>query len=51
MLSVQLWTETPPQIKLVYTKEYPTYEECMQNREIWALKNFKSFCLLKIKKQ
>lgn len=51
ILSVQLWTEPDQKIKFVYTKEYVTYEECMHNREIWAQKDFKSFCLLKTKKQ
>ena len=51
VLSVQLWTEPDEKIKFVYTKEYTTYEECMHNREIWAQKDFKSFCLLKTKKQ
>jgi len=50
LLSVQLWLEPEEKIKFVYTKEYATYEECMKNREIWAEKKFKSFCLLKIKK-
>lgn len=50
VLSVQLWTEPDQKIKFVYTKEYATYEECMHNREIWAQKDFKSFCLLKTKK-
>ena len=49
VLSVQLWLEPEEKIKLVYTKEYATYEECMQNREVWAEKNFRSFCLIKTK--
>lgn len=32
ILIVQLWTDPPPAIKLVYTKEYATYEECMAAR-------------------
>jgi hypothetical protein len=51
VLSVQLWTNPDDKIKFVYTKEYATYEECMQNREIWAEKNFKSFCSTKVKTQ
>jgi hypothetical protein len=51
LLSVQLWTDDPPKIKFVYNKEYATYEECMENREIWAQKNFQSFCLTKVKTQ
>lgn len=49
VLSVQLWTEPDEKIKFVYTKEYTTYEECMSNREIWAEKKFRSFCLIKTK--
>ncbi len=50
VLSVQLWQDPPPRMLFVYNKEYSTYEECMHNREIWAVKDFKSFCLLKVKK-
>ena len=50
VLTVQLWQDPPPRILFIYKKEYATYEECMENREIWALKDFKSFCLLKVKK-
>lgn len=46
ILSVQLWTEQD-RVKFVYTKEYPTYEQCMEAREVWAAKNFRSFCLIK----
>lgn len=51
VLSVQLWLEPEEKIKLVYTKEYTSYEECMQNREVWAEKKFRSFCLIKTKIQ
>ena len=51
VLSVQLWLEPEEKIKLVYTKEYATYEECMYNREVWAEKKFRSFCLIKTKIQ
>lgn len=51
VLSVQLWTKPDEKIKFLYTKEFPTYEECMYNREIWAQKDFKSFCLVKTKTQ
>ena len=30
ILIVQLWSDPPPKIKLMYTKEYATYEECME---------------------
>jgi len=33
VLMVQLWTDPPPAIKLMYTKEFATYEECMRARE------------------
>ena len=33
ILMVQLWTDPPPKIKLIYTKEFATYEECMRARE------------------
>lgn len=49
VLSVQLWTEPPPKIQLVYTKEFPTEQECLQERERWTNTNYKSFCLLKVK--
>jgi len=48
ILSVQLWTETD-KIKFVYNKEYATYEQCMEARETWASKEFRSFCLIKYK--
>jgi len=51
LLSVQIWTESESKMKFVYNKEYATYEECMENREIWAQKNFQSFCLTKVKTQ
>jgi hypothetical protein len=51
LLSVQIWTESESKMKFVYTKEYATYEECMENREIWAQKNFQSFCSTKVKTQ
>lgn len=51
VLSVQLWTEPPPKIQLIYTKEFPTEQECFQERARWANTNFKSLCLLKIKNQ
>ena len=32
ILIVQLWSELPPAIKIIHTKEYSTYTECMQAR-------------------
>lgn len=49
VLSIQLWTDPPPAIKLVYTKEFATREECMQAREPWAQTPFQSLCLTKTK--
>ena len=49
ILTVQLWTEPTPQMKFVYTKEYATYEACMEAREHWALRDFPSFCAPKHK--
>jgi hypothetical protein len=51
ILSVQLWTDPPPAIKFVYTKEFPTHEECMAARSEWEKTKFNSFCLMKVKKQ
>jgi hypothetical protein len=48
VLSIQLWTD-PPAIKLIYTKEFPTREECMQAREPWIKTPFQSLCLTKTK--
>lgn len=49
VLSIQLWTDPPPAIKLVYTKEFATREECMQAREPWIKTPYQSLCLTKIK--
>lgn len=49
VLMVQLWTDPPPKIKLVYTKEYATYEECMEARKPY-LKEFVAICGQKVKK-
>jgi hypothetical protein len=49
VLSIQLWTDPPPAIKLVYTKEFATREECMQARESWTQTPFQSLCLTKTK--
>jgi hypothetical protein len=50
LLSVQLWTEPPPKIQLVYTKEYATHEECMRERAKWDEKKLVALCLMKVKK-
>jgi len=49
VLSIQLWTDPPPAIKLIYTKEFATREECMQAREQWLKTPFQSLCLTKTK--
>lgn len=49
VLSIQLWTDPPPAIKLVYTKEFSTREECMQAREQWTKTPYQSLCLTKNK--
>lgn len=52
VLTIQLWTENPPKIKFVYSKEYPTYEECMKAREEWTkVKEHTSLCLIKTKEK
>lgn len=52
VLSIQLWTDPPPKIKLIYTKEYLTYEECMKAREEWEkIKEYTSLCLMKTKEK
>lgn len=49
ILSVQLWTDPPPVIKIVYTKEFTTHEACMQARESWIKYEFQTLCLAKSK--
>ena len=48
LLSIQLWTDPPPAIKIVYTKEFATRDECMSEKEKWD-KKFVSLCLMKYK--
>jgi hypothetical protein len=47
ILIVQLWTENPPAIKLVYRKEYPNYEQCMEARNEWTKKKLVALCGVK----
>jgi hypothetical protein len=49
LLSVQVWTEPDPKIKFVYTKEYPTHEECMREKQQWEEKKLVALCLTKNK--
>lgn len=44
ILIVQLWTDPPPKIQLIYNKEYPNYAECMKAREEWLPKKFVVIC-------
>lgn len=48
LLSVQIWTDPPPKIQVVYTKEYNTREECFVEKEKWE-NQFVSLCLEKHK--
>lgn len=52
ILVIQLWTEPPPKMKFVYSKEYPNYEACMIARSDWIKHNkpptdYKVLCVLK----
>lgn len=52
VLTIQLWTDPPPKIQFVYSKEYPTHEECMKAREEWVKqKDHTSLCLVKVKEK
>ena len=48
ILVIQLWTDTPPAIQMVYRKEYPNYAECMEARKEWIEKKFVALCGVKI---
>lgn len=47
ILIVQLWTDPPPKIQLIYRKEYPTYQKCMLARKEWDGKGFVALCEVK----
>ena len=47
ILIVQLWTEAPPKIAMVYSKEYPNYAECMEARKEWVEKKLVAMCGVK----
>lgn len=49
ILIVQLWTDPPPKIQLIYTKEFKTEEECFKAKEEVSSK-YVSMCSQKIKK-
>jgi hypothetical protein len=45
ILIVQIWTaDEPGQINLVYRKEYPNYEQCMEARKEWIDKKLVAIC-------
>jgi hypothetical protein len=47
ILVVQLWSDPPPQMKFIYKKEYPNYQECMAARKEWDDKGFVALCSVK----
>lgn len=47
VLSVQVWTDPPPAIKIVWSREFATREECMLEKEKWD-KKFVALCLTKV---
>ncbi len=49
LLMVELWTDPPPKIQIVYKKEYATQEECMAAREEWLQKKFETMCMVKVR--
>ena len=49
VLSIQLWTDPPPKIQIVYNKEFTSHEECMQAREQYTNTKFTALCLMKNK--
>jgi hypothetical protein len=50
ILMVQLWTDPPPKIKFMYTKEYATYEECMAAKKEY-MPTYVAICEKKVKRQ
>jgi hypothetical protein len=48
ILMVQLWSDPPPAIKLMYVKEYATYDECMEARKEYMPK-YVALCSIKKK--
>jgi hypothetical protein len=49
LLSVQIWVDPDPKIKFIYNKEYPSYQECMDERQKWEEKKLIALCLMKNK--
>ena len=51
ILIVQLWTDPPPKIKLIFKKEYPNYQACMNARKEWDNKGLVALCSVKAPKE
>ena len=56
LLIIQLWTDPPPKIKFIYSKEYPNYEACMTARQEWIDRNrppadYQVMCSVKLPKE
>ena len=49
VLMVELWTDPPPKLQIIYNKEYATREDCMAAREEWLQKKFEAMCMVKVK--
>ena len=47
VLMIQLWTDPPPAIKIIYHKEFETREECMKAKADWDKTKFVSLCMVK----
>lgn len=48
VLTVQLWSDPPPKIAITYKKEYTNRDECMQAKQDWQEKKFKTMCEIKV---
>jgi hypothetical protein len=48
ILVIQLWSDPPPAIQMVYRKEYATYTQCMEARKEWIEKRFVALCGVKV---
>jgi len=49
LLMVQLWTDPPPKIQIIYKKEFQTEQECFKAKEEWEKTKFISMCMVKVK--
>lgn len=43
LMIVQLWTDPPPTMKFIYSKQFETREECFAEKEKWD-KKFVTLC-------